>query len=157
MWKIKKFKFRLQPVLNYRQRKEDALKRELALAKQQFEQEKSLLEDVKLKLSNLQQEVKVKQQSSFDASEAIMHSNHINRIEREIEIRMIRLADIASEVRKIQERLVTASKDKKILEKLHDKKYEWFKKETDKLEQASLDELATIRQGQLSSLKENKC
>lgn len=152
-----KFKFKLQPVLHHRRKKEDIFKKELADIKRLFEIEKSVLEDLEKRLANLHTELREKQRSSLDSSEAVAYSNYIDRVERDIEMQAIKLTEIAGEVRRAQERLIKASKDKKILEKLYDKQYEEFKKELERIEQGLIDEIATIRhnRSQVSILKEN--
>lgn len=143
---MKRFKFKLQTVLNHRQKKEDILKRELAAIMQRFEDEKHLLEQLKFKLLDIQAGLRVKQKALVDASEAAMCLNYIDRVEREIEIQMAKVTDIAAEVRKTQGLLIEASKDRRVLEKLHDNQHVEFKKELERIEQNSIDEIATIRQ-----------
>lgn len=140
-----KFKFKLQPVLHHRRKKEDILKKELADIKRVFEIEKAVLEELKHKLTGLHDEFRIRQQNSPDPVEATAYSNYIDKVERNIEMQLIKLSEIASEVKRTQERLIEASKDKKILEKLYDKQYEEFQKEFARIEQGVIDELATIR------------
>lgn len=143
---MKRFKFKLQTVLNHRQKKEDVLKRELAVVKQRFEDEKHLLEQLRFKLLDIQTELRIKQKVMVDASEAVTYSNYMDRVERETEVQMVKVTDIAAEVRKTQGLLIEASKDRRVLEKLHDNQREDFKKELERIEQNSIDEIATIRQ-----------
>jgi len=152
-----KFKFKLQPVLEHRQKKEDIFKKELAEVKKRFESEKLLLEELKQKLFDLQSELREKQKSSFEISDIAAYSSYIDRVEGEIELKIIKLTEIAEDVKKAQKRLLEASKDKKILEKLHERKYEEFQKELERIEQGLIDELATIRHGrkQLMRSKES--
>lgn len=149
---MKSFRFKLQPVLHHRQKKEDIFKKELAEVRLLFDREKAVLDKLRSRLSDLQAELRIKQQTSFTAPEAVSYSAFIDRVEREIEVQTIKLTDIASEVRRAQERLVEASKDKKILEKLHDKRYEEYKIESDKAEQVLIDEMATMRHNRNDSL-----
>ncbi len=142
---MKSFKFKLQPVLHHRQKKEDILKKELAEAKSLFEKERAVLDRLTSKLSDIQAELRHKQQSSFTASEAASYSTYLTRVEREIDVQTIKLTDIAVEVKRAQGRLIEASRDKKIMEKLQEKKYEEYKVEADKAEQTLIDEIATMR------------
>jgi flagellar FliJ protein len=142
---LKKFKFKLQPVLHHRQTKEDLVKKELAEVKLLFEKEQRLLGELKEKLNSLQNEFRDKQRLSLDPTEAAAYAGCIEKVNEEIEAQIARLTEIAQEVKKTQERLLEATKDKKVLEKLHDKKYEEFKQEFEKTEQAQIDELATVR------------
>jgi len=149
---MKKFQFKLQAVLHFRQRKEDILKKELAEIKKAFDFEKHKLDKLKSKLSKLQIELREKQLSSFDVSVAKAYSSYIDKIEADIELQSIKLADIAKEVKKAQERLLKASRDKKVLEKLHDKKYEEYRQEFERVEQGLIDEIATIRHSRQDTL-----
>lgn len=139
------FKFRLQPVLDHRQKKEDILKKELAEKKLLFEREKTVLNQLRNKLSRSRQELRDKQKAGFVASEAAMHSLFIDRMERETEFQSIKVEDAASEVKKAQEKLLEAAKDKKILEKLYDKQLTEYRQETNRSEQALIDEISTVR------------
>jgi len=152
-----RFKFKLQPVLEHRRKKEDILKKELAEVKKLFESEKSLLEKLRQRLFDLQSELREKQKSSFEISDITNYSNYIDRVEDEIELQIIKLTGIAEDVKKAQKRLLEASKDKKVLEKLHERKHEEFQKEIERIEQSLIDELATIRHGrkQLTRHKES--
>ncbi len=140
-----KFRFKLQPVLHQRRGKEDTLKKELADIKRLFEIEKSVLEELKHKLLDIHTKLREKQKSLLDPSEAMAYSNYIDKVEQEIELQIVKLTDIANKVKRAQERLIEASKDKKILEKLYDKQYEEFKRELEQVEQNLIDEIATIR------------
>ncbi len=140
-----KFRFKLQPVLHQRRGKEDTLKKELADIKRLFETEKGVLEELRRKLLDLHAKLREKQKSLLDPSEAVAYSNYIDKVEQEIELQIVKLTDIANKVKRVQERLIEASKDKKILEKLYDKQYEEFKRELEQVEQNLIDEIATIR------------
>jgi flagellar FliJ protein len=139
------FKFKLQAVLDHRQKKEDILKKELADKKMRYEREKMILAQLRKKLSDTQQDLRNKQKDRFEAAEAAVYSKYFDRAEREIEFQLIKLTDIASEVQKAQDRLLEAAKDKKIIEKLYDKQLKEYKQELDRLEQAMTDELSTVR------------
>jgi flagellar FliJ protein len=139
------FRFRLQSVLDQRQKKEDILKKELAEKKMLFEREKAVLEQLKSRLSNIRQEFCDKQKVKIEAHEAAAYSLYFDRVEREIEFQLIKLTEIASEVKKAQERLLEAAKDKKIIEKLYDKQLAEYRQEMNRTEQALIDEISTVR------------
>ncbi|HEY3375607.1 MAG TPA: flagellar export protein FliJ [Candidatus Aquicultor sp.] len=142
---MEKFKFKLQPVLHHRQKKEDIAKKELADIKQLFEAENRLLEKLQGRLADLQEEIRQKQQVAVDAAEATVYTNYIERLKKIIGEQILKLEQLAQEVRGAQERLLDTTKDKKVLEKLHDKQYEEYRHESEKVEQNSIDELATVR------------
>lgn len=142
---MKGFKFKLQPVLDQRQKKEDILKKELAEKRLQYENEKLVLEKLRNKLSNVQQELRIKQKDKIDAAEMSGYLLYCQRLEREIELQVMKLTNLASEVSKAQERLLEATKEKKIIEKLYDKQLEEFRQEINRVEQIAIDEISTVR------------
>jgi flagellar FliJ protein len=142
---MKGFKFKLQPVLDQRQKKEDILKKELAEKRLQYENEKLVLEKLKNKLFNVQQELRIKQKDRIDAVEMSGYLLYCQRLEREIELQVMKLTDLAAEVGRAQERLLEATKEKKIIEKLYDKQLEEFRQEVNRVEQTMIDEISTVR------------
>jgi flagellar protein FliJ len=139
------FKFKLQPVLDQRQKKEDILKKELAEKKLLFEQEKIVTEGLKSKLSDARQEFRDKQKDHPKASEAASYILFFDRVEREIEFQIMKLTELVAEVNKAQERLMEAMKEKKIIEKLRDKQIEEYQAEVNRQEQVFIDEISTVR------------
>jgi flagellar export protein FliJ len=55
------------------------------------------------------------------------------------------VASLAAEVRKVQERLLEAAKERKILETLEEKQLIAHKLEAERVEQGIIDEIATVR------------
>jgi len=139
------FKFKLQSVLDQRQKKEDILKKELADKKLLFEKQKILMESLKSKLSDTRQEFRDRQNERLKASEAAAYISFFDRIGHEIELQTMKLAELVAEVNRAQERLMEAMKEKKIIEKLRDKQMEEYRTEVNRQEQVFIDEISTVR------------
>ena len=142
---MNKFNFKLKPVLHHRQKKEDLVKKELAKAKRLYEQEKERLTELNIRLADLHKALREKQRSALDATEISVHAKFIERVERQIEVQLSRVASLAAEVRKVQERLLEAAKERKILETLEEKQLIAHKLEAERVEQGIIDEIATVR------------
>jgi len=142
---MKSFEFKLQPVLDYREKKEDFLKKELAEVKKKYECEKKLLDDLVESLRISQEEFKEKQMKGLDINEFFVYSCYLTKIQEDIYIQILRVRAILVQVEAVREKLIGASKDKKVMEKLYDKQYEEFCQMLLRSEQKLLDELATSR------------
>ena len=135
-------KFELEQVLKYRTEVERARKQEFAVAKQNLDhacerlsQEKAMLEGLSKEFSN--------RQGELDSIEDIrMYSDFFSRKRLEVKDQkeqVEQLGRVADDQRDI---LLDASKDKKVLESLKDKKAKEFRMAMDKKEQEFMDEIA---------------
>lgn len=135
-------KFELEQVLKYRTEVERARKQEFAVAKQNLDhacerlsQEKAMLEGLSKEFSN--------RQGELDSIEDIrMYSDFFGRKRLEVKDQkeqVEQLGRVADDQRDI---LLDASKDKKVLESLKDKKAKEFRMAMDKKEQEFMDEIA---------------
>ena len=135
------FKFRLQKVLDYKQQVEDTKKQELFhLMKIFHEEEKVLIKLHELLLKKLS-EFEEKQQGELDILELLFYSGYISRLNGEIEQQREKLKEIARQITQKREEVIAASKERRIMEKLREKKYKEFMKEESRREQKFLDEI----------------
>jgi len=144
---MKKFKFKLDPVLNLRKKEEEAVAQELAIVQAQ-----------RLKILRLIESI----DSGIQAQYLIIKDTYANSID----INVIRLAtqylkslkvrksaaeeDIKKkdeEILKIKERLADAMKKRKIIEKLKENKFEQYRDEFNKNDNFTMDEINNSRQG----------
>lgn len=121
------------------------LKKELAEVKRLYESEKERLTELSVWHADSRKGLREKQKSAIDATEISAHAKFIERLERQIEVQLSRVANLAYEVRKVQERLLGAAKDRKVLEKLEEKQLSEYKLEAERVEQGIIDEIATVR------------
>ncbi len=142
---MKKFKFKLETVLKVKTRVEDLRKLELREAELRRE-------EARLELCRCQEEVEAniriyreKFQQRINPEEANNYHLYLTWLNRQVDLAMLKLQERDQEVAEQRQRLIEASKEKKILEKLKEKAYQAFKAEQLNAEIKFLDELGTDR------------
>ncbi|MCX8123889.1 MAG: flagellar export protein FliJ [Spirochaetes bacterium] len=124
---MKKFEFRLQKLLDLRISKEHAIKAELAglIAKQNAEI--ALQQDYKRKIKEYYNRLSNKmRQGTFSYSEALMCERFAYNAEKAIALSQRRVEQLQPEIDKVRQRLLQASKERKVVERLKEKKYEEY-------------------------------
>lgn len=142
---MKKFKFKLDAVLKLRQRLEDELKKQLADLKKSMEFEIALLTKYRNEKLACQKELKALRSSALDMKKIIMHENYLELLGARIEVQIVRVAEAKEAVELKRGELLEASKDKKAVEKLYEKKYDEHMTTLRKAEQKYIDEISTMR------------
>lgn len=142
---MSKFKFKLETVLKVRIRLEDLRKQELKVAEVRREQAKRQL------LQRQQEAVETvnSYRNSCQQKLNLYVANHYHKYllyqNKQVELADQHLQQCNGEVVKTRQRLVEASKEKKVVEKLKEKAYEAYKAEELHQEINFLDELGTNR------------
>lgn len=137
-----KNQFKLQPVLNYRQTLEDQAKQDLGRC---LQKEAELMEAIQVEeqdLGALYRNLERRQQQGISVDELLLYHHRISsKIEQLAHLadRMDRLRD---QIVRKRETLADAARDKKLLEKLKEKKNLQFQQELKRRETAVLDEIA---------------
>ena len=134
--------FTLQPVLNYRQLREDQVKQELGRL---LAEENSLYQSISAEeedLHALYETLEVRQQEGMSVDELLLYQHRISH-------KVARLAELAEQMDRLRNRidrqraaLLEASRDKKLLEKLKERKADEYRREMNRRETIVLDEIA---------------
>lgn len=127
---MKKFRFSLQRLLDIREAKETQIKNELMKVLSLQNRERILQDELRNKISryeNLYSERIKKGHFSAEEAMTLMRFTDVSR--NAIVESQRRIEDLQPEVDRIRERLVAASRDKKVVEKLKDRKFEEFEYE----------------------------
>ncbi len=135
------FRFRLQKVLDYKQQVEDTKKQELFHLMKIFHEEEKVLRGLHELLLKKLSEFEEKQQGELDILELLFYSGFISRLNGEIELQREKLRQLALQIEQKRGEVIAASKERRIMEKLRDKKYKEFMKEESRREQKFLDEI----------------
>lgn len=145
-----KFIFRLEAVLNVKRQKEENIKNELGKAIQRLEAEKQKLarlerskEEIIAEFNDKTKKTTVQKLIEFNAYLSLLKSKIIHQKER--------VNKAVLDVDKIREELVKAVQERKILEKLKEKKYDEYLIEQKKLEQKTNDEIVSYKHKESSS------
>ncbi|MDX9731480.1 MAG: flagellar export protein FliJ [Bdellovibrionales bacterium] len=153
-----KFRFRLQKVLEHRQRLEDEAKRDYLKARAATEDALTKLRSMYQAIDDSRtraQGIQLKENgSALSGVLRMSQSDRLQEIELFIRGQGVRIERHKEAIRSLkieeeekQEALVRAAREKKTLEKLREKKLQEFKEEQERREQAEADDLAVMRFG----------
>lgn len=134
--------FRLQQVLNYRREVEKARKQELAVARSEFENATRRLKSVEEKAERLARELKEKETAGILALEFQLYAEFSRKQSSEIKNQREVVSTLNEEVEEKREILLSAAKDKKVLESFKDKTNAAHRLEVAAKERNFLDEIA---------------
>ena len=137
-----KFNFRLQAVLNVKTQQENNLKNELGKAIQKLETEKQKLVVLENALNDLDTEFNEKTKKAT-VKKLIEYNDYRSLLTAKIKLQKERVNCEAQNVDKVREELVKAVKERKILDKLKEKKKEEYLLEQKQLEQKTNDEIVS--------------
>ena len=140
----KKFKFRLEPLLNIRKHKEKERQKELAEAQAQVLKQKTnigAMDDHRLSTMDTQ---RTRLKGSISLAEALVCSRYLVKLKRDRMVGVELLNGLLKEEDVRRGRLIEAAKQRKIFEMLREKQEKRHLEEIDKADQKELDEVASI-------------
>jgi flagellar FliJ protein len=136
------FKFKLQKVLDYRKIKEEEKKRELSLLLIEYNKEREILNILKNKQEELFGDLKNLQKDELNITQILFYYFYLqdlsNRIKKQVQI----LEELDKKIQEKREEVIQASKERRIMEKLKERKYKEFLYFMDRAEQIFLDEIS---------------
>lgn len=149
------FKFKLQSIQDLRER--------------QLQECQRHLQDLRLKKQKLQEMLAEQKNGYFDDREALNRNkergefHQIKLYEDSLDLRKNRMLSILEAMRELdfdidiaEQALISAERDKKIITKLKEKKFQEFVKTEDQKESKLLDEKVTLQFGRDSFLQQQK-
>ena len=143
---MKKFSFPLQFLLDYRKKKEDRLKRELAEVIAREEREKSVLRELEEKINLYREKLREKkQQEDIKMCWITYLYSYLEKLIRQADNQREKIRKISEKRGKLQEALIQAGQERKAVEKLRERRWADFIYQRGKLEQQILDESAIAR------------
>jgi flagellar FliJ protein len=145
-----KFSFRLQSVLNVKNQQEDNIKNELGKALRRLDNEKHKLTQLKSSLIDLEAQFNEKVKKS-DVYKLIKFNEYLSLITSKIKLQKENVNCAALNVDKVREELVKAVKERKILDKLKEKKKNEYFQEQKWFEQKTNDEIVSYNRKDSSS------
>lgn len=138
------FKFNLQKVLDVRKHKENLIKNELMVVTSRLVKEQ---QDKKM----LQKEYKVHKHKMNDnikdinSDELEWYNKYFNRLVFEVQRKDIEIDKRQMDVDEVKKRLVLATQEMKVLERIKERRYAEYLYQVQKEEQDFLDEVGTIK------------
>ena len=135
-------KFELEQVLVYRREMEKMRKQEFATSKRNFEQAGDDLRREEEQVDGLSEEFRCRQKELGNIDEMRMYSDFFARKREEIKNQKELIEQLDVVMNERREDLLEASKDKKVLESLKDRKARDFRMEMEQKERNFLDEIS---------------
>lgn len=138
-----KFKFRLDKVLDYRTQLEDQAKLALAEAKRAYDEQAEVL--TMLEESLFMHEASARVNDDTTADDMWLWRTYKKRLEEDIGEAQVILLSLSRHMEERRRDALQRSQERKMLERLKDKKKDAFTKEENLKEQKEFDESATLR------------
>lgn len=142
----KKFKYRLEKVLEFKIKKEEEEKELLAKLMEEEARERQIKAQLEQTLADVRVTLKTKHLSgSLNMEELRFYPGHIKDLENRIKNQELRLKELAIRIIEQRKALMKAAMEKQVYEKHKEKTKEEWQKELDAEEARLIDELATIK------------
>ena len=142
-----KDKFKLNQVLNLRQEVEKVRQIEFIAARGELERAEEHLRREEQEAEKLAREIIEKQQDGILAVELQLYANFSHRKKNDIEQQRVKVDTLDRKVAEKRETLLTASKDKKVLESFKEKRVTAHKQELAGKEREFMDEISIQNSG----------
>lgn len=138
-------KFGLEQVLNYRREIENVRKQDFVSARSDFEHASDVLSQHQSHADRLSEEFSTRQSDLRSIEEIRSYSNYFARKREVIRCQREVVDTLGSIMNDRRDELLDATKDKKVLESLKEKKAQEFRLEMAQKERAFLDEISIQR------------
>lgn len=140
---MKNFSFPFQFLLKYRERKEDRLRKELAQIKRKLEKERANLAQLEMdSMTNMRELGEKHQSKEIETALVLSYYSYLNNLFDQIKKQSKIVSDVSQEMEEKRKVVIEASKEKKIIKKLKERKWSEFVHQREKAEQDFIDEIA---------------
>ena len=143
-----KFKYRMQNVLNIKEKLEEQAKNEFAAARRRLDDEEEKLEELKQRKAGYEEEGRRLRMSALNILDLTDNKNAIDTMDEYIALQQIEVNKAAALLEEARIKLTEAMKEAKIHNRLREKAFEEFKKEINAQESKEIDELTSYTYGQ---------
>ena len=138
------FKFRLQSLLNVKRQMEDNLKLELAQANRHLKEETALYDDFIAKKREFMSFINNETAKGVKVEKLIEYNSYLSQIAMNIEKQKEKVIVAQDNADKHRERLIKIMQEKKMLEKLKQKKLTQYKAEETRREQKNYESIVNF-------------
>lgn len=143
---MKKFKFSLETVLNYKEQNENNLRAEHAAALQQVAKQEKIIEEIRQKQKQTADELNEKRSGGFNVLQIQTFEKYLNYLKGELK-KELQVLDILK--KKEEERraaLIAARTETKSISKLKEKRLTEYKKAEAKQEELDIEEFISRKE-----------
>lgn len=142
----KRFRYRLQQILDLKIQAEEDEKEKLAKLIQEQEQERQVKAQLEAKLVQIREELYVRQHNgTLDVNSLRFFPQHIEFVKGQIVNQELRLKEMAIRINQQRDNLLKAAQERQSYEKSKEKAKEKWEAEIEQEENKMLDELATLK------------
>ena len=142
---MKKFRFSLETVLDYKQQALDALRAEHGAILAKVRRQEELIEELEAAYRHLAQEFNRRKLEGISILDAMKYEQYLRSSERQLEEAYQHLAKLQKQEEAKRDEVVEAKKETSSIEKLREKKLEGYNKAVQKSEEAMIDEFVMTR------------
>ena len=140
---MKKFRFSLESVLDYKQQALDSLKREYGAIVAQVKAQEDYLAGLESDYREMDAEFCQRKLEGIAVLDAMRYEQYLRAMERQIQQAILRLEDLRRLEEAKRAEVVSAKQDTSAIEKLKDKKLDSYNKAVQKSEEATIDEFVS--------------
>lgn len=140
---MKKFRFSLETVLDYKQQVLDALQKEHGIIMAQVKDQEDYLEGLEMDYRDMDAEFCQRKLEGIAILDAMRYEQYLRAMERQIQQAVLRLEELRRQEEAKRLEVVAAKQDTSSIEKLKDKKLDSYNKAVQKSEEAMIDEFVT--------------
>lgn len=142
---MKKFKYKLEPLLRYRAFQEQQKKLEVAAARQDVVACEQRIEHMKNTTKTTRETLETAMAGGLDATRFRWYHDYLNGLSHQRVSEQSRREGLVNTLTRRQQELAEKSKAKKVVEKLKERKKEEYYKAGLKTEQQELDDMMILR------------
>lgn len=144
---MRRFVFRLEPVLRLRRMQEDEKKRAFALAGQRARQQAERLRASRVELALANRALAEVRKGTIDLVRARLQEGYVRAMERRVTDEERRLAEAVAQQAQAQREFIEARRRVRVLERLRERQWKRYLGEAEREERKVLDEVALAVRG----------
>jgi len=142
---MKKFRFSLETVLEYKQQVLESLQAEHGAILARIREQEAYIDEIEAAYRHLNGEFNRRKSEGISILDAMKYEQYLRAREREIEEAYAVLRDLQKQEEAKRNQVVEAKKETSSIEKLREKKLEVYNKAVQKSEEALIDEFVTTK------------
>ncbi len=143
-----KFKYKLQNILNIKQKMEDQAKQDFSTARMQLDEEEEKLEALIERKRGYEEQARTLREGTLNIRELEENKNAILTMEGFVGAQRAEVDKAAGRLEKARLRMTEAMQERKTQETLREKAFEEFLREENRAESKVIDELTSYTYGQ---------
>jgi len=142
---VKRFNFKLDKVLGYRGVVEEEKKRLFAEAQRAIATQREQIRIIEAEISKQMAELRARCVENVDVKDVVARRLYTSYLQSALDLANETLATMRRQLEVRRKELVQASKEKKVLERVRERRFGEYTYETDREEQKFIDELGVFK------------